>query len=62
MLKDAPDLHRIVPERNYRLVLVCSPKGGQGKSMLARNLLVCAALNGVRAVGLDFDQQGTLQK
>jgi chromosome partitioning protein len=45
-----------------RIVVLCSPKGGTGKSSLARHLLVSAAQNGVRSVGVDFDKQGTLTK
>jgi chromosome partitioning protein len=45
-----------------RIVVLCSPKGGTGKSSLARHLLVSAAQNGVRSVGIDFDKQGTLMK
>lgn len=40
--------------------MLSSPKGGVGKSSLARNLLVLAARAGNSAVGVDFDQQGTL--
>jgi chromosome partitioning protein len=43
-----------------KMVLMSSPKGGVGKSSLSRNLLVLAARSGKKAVGLDFDQQGTL--
>jgi chromosome partitioning protein len=45
-----------------RLLLITSPKGGSGKSVLSRHLLVSAAQSGVRAIGLDFDRQQTLTK
>jgi chromosome partitioning protein len=45
-----------------RVLLVSSPKGGSGKSVLSRHLLVSAAQAGVRAIGLDFDRQQTLTK
>jgi chromosome partitioning protein len=44
------------------LVVLCSPKGGTGKSSLARHLLVSASQDGRHAIGLDFDRQGTLAK
>ena len=45
-----------------RVLLISSPKGGSGKSVLSRHLLVSAAQAGVRAIGLDFDRQQTLTK
>jgi chromosome partitioning protein len=45
-----------------KLVLVCSPKGGVGKTTIASNLLVRAAQQGIRALGLDLDRQRTLTK
>lgn len=45
-----------------RVLLISSPKGGSGKSVLSRHLLVSAAQAGVRAIGLDFDRQQTLAK
>jgi chromosome partitioning protein len=45
-----------------RTILISSPKGGSGKSVLARHLLVSAAQAGLRPVGLDFDRQQTLAK
>ena len=45
-----------------RFLLVSSPKGGSGKSVLSRHILVSAAQSGVRAIGLDFDRQQTLAK
>src|SRR3712207_2826514 len=45
-----------------RIVLLISPKGGTGKSSLARHLLVCGALAGLNVFGVDFDRQGTLTK
>lgn len=48
--------------RGTRFLTVCSPKGGVGKTTLARSLLVAAAQAGIPAVGLDFDRQGSLSK
>lgn len=45
-----------------RVLLISSPKGGSGKSVLSRHILVSAAQAGVRAIGLDFDRQQTLAK
>jgi chromosome partitioning protein len=45
-----------------RVLLISSPKGGSGKSVLSRHLLVSAGQAGVRAIGLDFDRQQTLAK
>jgi chromosome partitioning protein len=45
-----------------RIILISSPKGGSGKSVLARHLLVSAAQAGLRPIGLDFDRQQTLAK
>src|SRR5919199_1156326 len=45
-----------------RILLISSPKGGSGKSVLSRHLLVSAAQAGVRVLGLDFDRQQTLAK
>lgn len=60
-----------VPSKNYgplkgitmgKIVLVSSPKGGSGKSVLARHLLVSAGQAGLDAAGIDFDRQGTFEK
>ena len=40
--------------------MLSSPKGGVGKSSLARNILVLAARAGKSVIGIDFDQQATL--
>lgn len=53
---------RIKLEGECRVVLVSSPKGGSGKSVISRHLLVCAAQVGVKAIGLDFDRQQTFSK
>lgn len=45
-----------------KIILVSSPKGGSGKSVVARHLLVLAAQNGLKVLGVDFDKQGTLEK
>jgi chromosome partitioning protein len=48
--------------KKARVIVLCSPKGGTGKSSLARHLLVSAAQAGLDVVGIDFDKQGTLKK
>jgi chromosome partitioning protein len=45
-----------------KTILISSPKGGSGKSVLARHLLVSAAQAGLRSIGLDYDRQQTLTK
>lgn len=45
-----------------RVILLSSPKGGTGKSSLARNLLVSGAKAGLDVLGVDLDPQGTLHK
>lgn len=45
-----------------RILLVSSPKGGSGKSVLSRHLLVSATQAGLRAIGFDLDKQRTLTK
>jgi chromosome partitioning protein len=45
-----------------RIITVCSPKGGVGKTTIVRNLLVSAGQAGVRAIGIDFDPQASLYK
>jgi chromosome partitioning protein len=45
-----------------RIILVASPKGGVGKSSLSRNILVSAAMSGLKVLGMDLDQQQTLLK
>ena len=45
-----------------RVILLSSPKGGTGKSSLARNILVSAAKSDMCVLGIDFDPQGTLHK
>ena len=45
---------------NQRVIMLSSPKGGVGKSSLARNILVLAAKAGMSSTGLDFDRQATL--
>jgi len=41
-------------------VAICAPKGGVGKTTLARALLVAAHAAGVNAVGVNVDEQTTL--
>ncbi len=45
-----------------RLITICSPKGGVGKTTIARTLLVGAGQAGLSAIGLDFDWQQSLTK
>jgi chromosome partitioning protein len=45
-----------------KLIVVCSPKGGVGKTTITSNILVRAGQRGVRALGLDLDRQRTLAK
>src|SRR5688500_10011104 len=48
--------------RRGRIILIASPKGGVGKSSLTRNILISAAKEGLRVLGVDLDQQQTLMK
>lgn len=43
-----------------KILLILGPKGGAGKTTLARNLAVCAAMSGLRTSVLDTDPQGSL--
>src|SRR3954454_8709232 len=45
-----------------KMLLISSPKGGSGKSVLARHFLVSAKQAGLGVVGLDYDRQGTFEK
>lgn len=45
-----------------KTILVSSPKGGSGKSVIARHLLTAAAQDGLNVIGIDYDRQGTLDK
>lgn len=45
--------------RPSRILTIFAPKGGVGKSTLATNLLVAARLDGIDAVGIDLDAQGS---
>ncbi|HVO23353.1 MAG TPA: ParA family protein [Candidatus Margulisiibacteriota bacterium] len=49
-------------DTHCRILLISSPKGGSGKSVLSRHILVSAAQAGVKAIGLDFDRQQTFVK
>ncbi len=46
--------------RGCRRVMLFASKGGMGKSTIASNLLVAAAQDGFKAVGVDFDGQKSL--
>jgi len=52
----------VAQARPCKIILITSPKGGSGKSVLSRHLLVSAAQAGFSALGLDFDRQQTLAK
>jgi chromosome partitioning protein len=47
---------------NTKWLVIASPKGGTGKTTLARNLAVAAALEGLRVCVVDLDRQRTLTK
>jgi chromosome partitioning protein len=51
-----------VPHAGGKIILITSPKGGSGKSVLSRHLLVSAAQAGIPGLGLDFDRQQTFRK
>ncbi len=51
-----------LPAARCKVVLMCSGKGGCGRSSIARALLVTAAQKGISAIGIDFDPQQTLLK
>lgn len=53
---------KVAARPHGRIILLSSPKGGTGKSSLARNILVSAAKSDMRVLGIDFDPQGTLYK
>lgn len=48
--------------RHSKCLLISSPKGGVGKTTLARNLAVAAALNGSRVLIADLDKQRSLSQ
>jgi chromosome partitioning protein len=48
------------PMRPIRRILCSSPKGGSGKTMVARNLAAAAAHDGIKVVTADLDPQATL--
>jgi chromosome partitioning protein len=45
-----------------KLLLISSPKGGSGKTTLARNLAVAAALDGLKVGTVDLDRQQSLSR
>ncbi len=49
-------------KRQCRIIVMCSPKGGTGKTTFTQNLLPLMAREGLRAIGVDLDPQGTLTK
>ncbi len=57
-----PDARSGDPARQSPMITVCSPKGGVGKTTIARCLLVAGAQAGLRTIGLDFDPQQSLTK
>jgi len=62
MRKRAPKGPLVKAGTRPKLLVLCGSKGGCGKSMLARNLLVAAAQSRIKAVGIDMDRQGTFAK
>lgn len=62
MAKTSSHMHEQREAKRCRILLVSSPKGGSGKSVVSRHLLVSAMQAGVHAIGLDFDRQQTLMK
>jgi chromosome partitioning protein len=44
-----------------RTIMLFAPKGGVGKTTISAHLLVAAARDGLRAIGVDFDPQQTLK-
>lgn len=48
--------------KSARIITVCSPKGGVGKTTLTRCLLVAGAQAGLSVIGVDFDPQQSLRK
>jgi chromosome partitioning protein len=44
-----------------RTIMLFAPKGGVGKTTISAHLLVAAARDGLRTIGLDFDPQQTLK-
>jgi chromosome partitioning protein len=49
-------------QHRAKIIVMCSPKGGTGKTTFAENLLSLAAADGLKVVGVDFDPQETLLK
>lgn len=45
-----------------KIITICSPKGGTGKTTITENLLVLFTQAGQTAIGVDFDPQQTLLK
>ncbi len=50
------------PKHGSKVILLSSPKGGTGKSSIARHILVSARQAGLDAIGVDFDKQGSFHK
>ncbi len=51
-----------IRDRRCCIIVMCSPKGGTGKTTFTQNLLSLVASEGLNAVGVDFDPQRTLTK
>src|SRR3712207_5330200 len=49
-------------KQRCRVIVMCSPKGGTGKTTFTQNLLPLMAQEGLKAIGVDLDPQGTLSK
>jgi chromosome partitioning protein len=58
--------HRSPDQRDeigaQKFLLISSPKGGSGKTTLARNLAVAAALDGLKVATVDLDRQQSLSR
>jgi len=52
----------VAPKVTCSKVVVCAPKGGVGKTTIVRSLLVSASKSGVKAIGINLDEQTTLSR
>src|SRR3954463_14360792 len=55
-------LHTLILGGSMKQLLILGPKGGVGKTTLARNLAVAAARAGLSVGTMDLDGQGTLDQ